>query len=252
MKRADAAYLLAHPEAKAPAAELRFAVGSPGSIPDFLEGGRALADEIERALGAVGSSPAGIREALDFGCGCGRLLIAARERWPHIHWHGCDIDQQVVAWCTANLPEATAFVNDSLPPLPLADGAVDLIWCGSVFTHLDEQRQDVWLRELCRVLRPSGWLLATVLGQAFWGSLPSRTVRQIRAKGFLFAQTEPGGWVRPPWYQTAFHTQEYVTQHWSQFFEICAQLPPVGRGQDLVVARRRAASNDRLTSEPEA
>jgi SAM-dependent methyltransferase len=239
MKADDAVYLREHPEVRAPGPELRFGVGAPISIAEFLESGRTMAADLEAALASAGGSVGDVGRALDFGCGCGRLLIEARLRWPRIRWTGCDVDRPAVDWCANHLPEVRTFVNEPGPPLALPDAELDLVWCGSVFTHLDEARQDAWLDELRRVLRPGGWLLASVLGPTRWADLPPATVRTIREKGFLFARTEPTGWIRPEWYQTAWHTEDYVRRHWSRGFEVCRYLPQgLHANQDLAVLRR--------------
>lgn len=41
------------------------------------------------------------------------------------------------------------------PPLPYRDDQFDIIYCISVFTHFDEEMQDLWLHELTRVLNPT-------------------------------------------------------------------------------------------------
>src|SRR5262249_38393261 len=108
-----------------------------------------------------------------------------------------------------------------------------------VFTHLDEARQDAWLAELRRVLAPGGYLLASVHGPHCWSGLPGPTVRRIREHGFLFARTGGDEGIHPDWYQTAWHTQEYVEQHWSRFFEVAAYIPQgFNSYQDVVVGRK--------------
>ena len=104
-----------------------------------MAGGQKTAQDIETALAEAGSNVSQIHSALDFGCGCGRLLLDVVRRWPHIHWTGSDVDARGIQWCAANLSAARVLVNPALPPLPFADGEFDLIWCGSVFTHLDEE-----------------------------------------------------------------------------------------------------------------
>src|ERR1700685_3413409 len=132
LQREDAAYLAAHPGVLAPGAELRFNAVGAIDIPGFLEGGRRAANDIEAALERAGGSMNRIERALDFGCGCGRLLLAALERWPRAGGSGPDVDERAIHWCQAHLPAARILANGPLPPLPFADGEFDLIWCSSV------------------------------------------------------------------------------------------------------------------------
>ena len=236
----DARHLRAHPGQVVPPAELRFNVGYRGTIPQFLEGGQRTVDDIERALTSVGRSFGQSREFLDFGCGCGRLILALRDRRPDLRITGCDVDERAIRWGERHLEHSRWVVNDPLPSSPFGDGAFDLIWCGSVFTHLDEQRQDLWLRELRRILKPDGILLATVHGPACWEPrFPSGAIARLRREGMLFARLGIDAGIHPDWYQVAWHTEEYVRTHWASLFEICGYLP---RGhsdyQDIVVARK--------------
>ena len=63
--------------------------------------------------------------ALDFGCGCGRVL----RHWAGLEGpaiHGSDYYERLVGWCAANLPFVTASVNDLAPPLRYDDGHIEV------------------------------------------------------------------------------------------------------------------------------
>jgi SAM-dependent methyltransferase len=240
LEQQDAEYRAANPSVVVPGAELRFNVVGAIDIPGFIAGGRRTSEDIETALAQAGASVAGMSRALDFGCGCGRLLLEAVRRWPNVRWAGSDVDARAIEWCAANLPNATILVNDPLPPLPFGDAEFDLIWCGSVFTHLDEERQNAWLAELHRVLAPGGYLLASVHGPNCWSGLPKPTVRQIQERGFVFARTAGDEGIHPDWYQAAWHTRDYINRHWSKFVEIAAYIPVGSGAQDVIVGQRRA------------
>jgi SAM-dependent methyltransferase len=228
--RADRPHLLAPP------AELRVNVVGECTIEQFLDGGRRTAREIETALEAAGFPLRDIAAFLDFGCGCGRLLLEARHRWRQAALFGADVDRRAIDWCRRALPEVQLAVNDALPPLPFEANQFDLVWAGSVFTHLDEARQDAWLTDLRRVLRPGGLLLASVHGPHCWEGLPPPTVAAIQEQGFVYAQTSSRG-IHPDWYQTAWHTEAYVRRHWGDYFQIRAYLPRgFGQAQDIVAA----------------
>jgi len=242
LEQDDRAWLASHPGATVPSAELRYNVVGRCTAQQFLDGGRQVVQDIENALGKAGRPVATIAEFLDFGCGCGRLELALRSRGLGMRVTGCDVDERAVQWCRENLDGARYVVNPELPPLPFAERSFDLVWCGSVFTHLDAARQDQWLAELGRVLRPGGILLASVHGPHLWEPrLPSWTIAKLKKEGIVFARTGADTGIHPAWYQVAWHTEQYIKEHWASFFEICAYLP---RGlndyQDVVVARKKA------------
>jgi SAM-dependent methyltransferase len=115
---------------------------------------------------------------LDYGCGCGRL---ARQLLRAGHaprkYVGIDPHKGMIEWCRANItPHAPAFEfkhhdvfqefmnpEGSLDPVPLPvdDGSVTLYLAWSVFTHLMQPDAEFSLRELSRVLHPSGIAITT-------------------------------------------------------------------------------------------
>jgi len=97
---------------------------------------------------------------LDFGCGCGRVL----RHLPEVQIVGFDYNPRLVKWVETNLPFAEARTNGLMPPLNATDGEFDLVYAFSVFTHLDQPAQHAWIRELGRVLKPSGLLVFTTKG----------------------------------------------------------------------------------------
>jgi ubiquinone/menaquinone biosynthesis C-methylase UbiE len=75
---------------------------------------------------------------------------------------GVDIDAQYIVWCAQNLSPPFHFVTTSASAhLPFEDHYFDLIFAGSVFTHIDDLAQ-AWLLELRRVLRPGAVLYVTI------------------------------------------------------------------------------------------
>lgn len=104
---------------------------------------------------------------LDFGCGVGKVLIGLRE-FKQLELHGCDLDENLIAWCSANL-NASCYQNNLQPPLRYSDNYFDVINAISVFTHLNLEMQFRWAWELFRVLKPGGYLHFTVHGPAYFG-----------------------------------------------------------------------------------
>jgi ubiquinone/menaquinone biosynthesis C-methylase UbiE len=99
---------------------------------------------------------------LDFGCGAGRMIrwldkVAAQcEIW------GLDINARCIKWCQQNLSPPFKFATITTSPhLPFEDGYFDFIYCGSVFTHIDDLA-DAWLLEIKRITAPGGRIYITV------------------------------------------------------------------------------------------
>jgi ubiquinone/menaquinone biosynthesis C-methylase UbiE len=128
----------------------------------FLEWGEQHFTNMERILADAGYSFASGQRILDFGCGSGRLIrwlcdvVGGSEIW------GVDLRAENILWCKQNLQPPFHFaVTTVVPHLPFEDNHFDLIYAGSVFTHIDDL-VDSWLLELKRILKPNGYLYITI------------------------------------------------------------------------------------------
>ncbi len=99
---------------------------------------------------------------LDFGCATGRMMrwlkgpIVEGEIW------GVDVSAEHISWCMQNFPPPFYFAPiTTLPHLPFEDGYFDLIYAGSVFTHIEDLAFS-WLLELRRILSKEGMLYVTI------------------------------------------------------------------------------------------
>ncbi len=207
--------------------------------------------DIGRMLAIDGKSFADFPRALEFGCGCGRILLHMGSIAEKTALFAVDIDAESVGWVQEHVPWVAASVNDGLPPLAFADGHFDLVFNHSVFTHIDENYQDAWLGELARVTRAGGLVVLSVAGMdpfmelvGTWrkaGADPTHLTEQFRTKGFIFIADD--GWVGgpfPDFYHSAFHAPWYVFRHWSNYFAVKAYVPRGSLGySDYVLLERR-------------
>ncbi|MBP9205344.1 MAG: class I SAM-dependent methyltransferase [Kofleriaceae bacterium] len=131
-------------------------------------GSMGHADMIIDSLLSCGEAPDASTRVLDFGCSSGRVIRVLHAGFPDWTCHGCDPNTGAVAWASANLPGVNFFASKSLPPLPLADGSLDLAYAISIWSHFNQASGLRWLEEMHRVLRPGGRLLMTTHG---WHSL---------------------------------------------------------------------------------
>ena len=218
----------------------------------FLESGRRSAREMRAAIGLLGRPLEDHGRILDFGCGCGRVMLWLDDlARAGVELIGTDIDGKAIAWARENIPYARFLRNEGLPPLDLPDASVDLVLNHSVFTHLDESHQDAWLTELRRVTKPGGTVLLSVHGMhPFESTLPHwRTFdwfdegieREWAEKGFVFV--DEGTWrgTFPDFYRTTYHAPWYVFRRWSHLFDIKAYLVRASLDfQDFVLMQRPA------------
>lgn len=234
-----------------PGGDLAFRVAGTADREWFFKSGRQTAEDIANGLAAVGGRLQACERILDFGCGCGRVLLWLKDLAGATALYGSDIDATAIEWAREHLPYVTFTVNNGLPPTEFPDAFFDFVYSQSVFTHLDETYQDAWLAELQRIVRPGGRLLLSVNGEQSFQQLektrqsqgiPSGALRIARdMKGLLFITDDQWGGMFPDFYHSSFDTPAYVFAHWSRYFRIHCYIP---RGslsfQDFVLLERTA------------
>ena len=220
-----------------PPARLIVRVAGTADVGWFLESGRLAAASIEESLARHGRGVEELGALLDFGCGCGRVT----RRWAWLgstEVHGTDANERAVAWCRANLPFARFSSNGLAPPLPYTDRSFDLVYALSVFTHLPEELQLKWIRELERVLSPGGFLLLTTHGARYRDRL-SGAERAAFDAGRLVVRWAEGAGSN---LCSAFHPLPYVKERLAERLDVVEHLPEGAAGnphQDLYLLRRR-------------
>ena len=96
-----------------------------------------------------------VQRAVDLGCGDGRLSAEIRARTLTL----AEVSDVALARAARRLPAAVAVGLEPDAPLPLEDGAFDLVLCAETIEHVrDVQRL---LSECRRVLAPRGTLAVT-------------------------------------------------------------------------------------------
>lgn len=206
----------------------------------FHRSGQASVAELRRTLRIAGRELESFDAALDFGCGCGRMLIWLRDVADSVELHGTDIDAEAVSWCQRALGHAHVGVNDAEPPTGYADGQFDLVFNHSVFTHIDERLQDLWLAELHRITRPGALLVLSVHGESAVPDGAWEIRDRLESAGIAFMDdTVSNRLGLPGWYQNTWHAPWYVFGHWQQWFKIRAYVPGAALGlQDHVLLER--------------
>jgi SAM-dependent methyltransferase len=99
-----------------------------------------------------------VRNILDFGAGYGRVARYLRVAFPDARVDVTDYNQAGVVWCVENL--GCHRMGESVP-----SDSYDLIWVGSVITHLPEIAAIDLIATFKRALRPLGLLVITTGGR---------------------------------------------------------------------------------------
>jgi len=128
----------------------------------YFSVGRSALSAIRLAMATAGIS--GANRILDLPCGHGRVLRWLRAAFPQATLTACDILTDGVDYC-AKAFAATPVYSVANPAEISLQSEFDLIWCGSLFTHLDE---DVWrqfLNLFQKKLAPRGLVIFTTHGR---------------------------------------------------------------------------------------
>jgi SAM-dependent methyltransferase len=184
---------------------------------------------------------------LDFGCGAGRMirhlepLAATCEIW------GTDISATHITWCKRNLSPPFRFATTTkVPHLPFEDRSFRFIYCGSVFTHIDDLA-DAWLLELRRILEPKGRLYVTIHdnhtlsllengsgGEAGWRDrvLNAKVYRESKGAFDMFTVGRDDQ-------SQVFYDQAYFLRMAGNMFDVLSVTPEAYFYQTAVLLERR-------------
>jgi SAM-dependent methyltransferase len=211
---------------------------------------------IYRAIQDASPKPlADYRSILDFGCGCGRL---ARLFKGHIgKLVGCDIDGRHVDWINGHLSHMAAVQTQPNAALPFSDNAFDAVISVSVFSHLDEKSQKLYLAELARVSTNGAYLFLTIHGERAM----ERAIKEDRIYKMLevpeialqnaatgmregkhnFIIQKNGHLTSDNYrYGITFIPEIYIKRVWDEFFEVIGIVGgAIHDFQDIVVCRKR-------------
>jgi SAM-dependent methyltransferase len=127
----------------------------------YFDVGMSALDCVRRALETAGVTPSSI---LDMPSGHGRVARMLKAAYPQAHLTVCDLDPDAVDFCVATFGAEGAYSREDVRELQLPR-AFDLIWCGSLFTHLESERWLPFLGFFERHLTQDGVLVFTTHGR---------------------------------------------------------------------------------------
>jgi SAM-dependent methyltransferase len=199
---------------------------------------------------------------LDFGSGWGRILRFFLRDVPAANLMGRDCWEEIVAVASKDNPWCDFRHIGTFPPLPDADGSVDIVYLFSVFSHLSEAAHLAWLEEFRRVLPRGGLVIATTRQRDYLvrmdrnrardrsrggyqsmlagESFPEigKTLAEYDAGRFCYSGTGGGGPLDASFYGEAAIPVAYAKANWPGF-EIVEAFPPRGAIDQLTLVARK-------------
>ncbi len=131
----------------------------------YFNCGRSALECIQQGLATASIPPKRIKRILDLPCGHGRVLRYLKAAFPEAEIAACDLLRDGVDFCSSTFGATAIYSCDEPEAIPLKAGSFDLIWVGSLFTHLDAPLWPRFLGVLRNSLSPGGLLVFSTHGR---------------------------------------------------------------------------------------
>lgn len=199
---------------------------------------------------AISWSLHGASQALDFGCGFGRVTRFFLKDVDRENLYATDAVKEFVNLCRELFPASCMIPNHFLhnapmPPLSFSGGFFDLITAYSVFTHLSEEAAVAWMEEFHRILKPGGMVALTLRqrgylntcaelrGQSGLGAYGQYEAEifgdrdgllpRYNAGEFIFHASGGGEHLSSAFYGNTVIPPSWIKKHWGEKFILRAQ-----------------------------
>lgn len=224
--------------------------GYGDSPEEYLRGARQDMATMLGILERAGASQQTLTRVLDFGCAAARLL----RFYPHIPgeselW-GVDIKASHINWCQQHLSPPLLFATTTTSPhLPFEDNYFDLVYCGSVFTHISDLA-DAWFLELRRILRKGGYAYITIHDKHSLELLFTKykddklfsefvgMIRQFDERTSIRSQKYASFSVQADPVSQVFYDSDYLVQKWSRLAKVVSLTPEAHDHQTAVLLQK--------------
>jgi SAM-dependent methyltransferase len=132
-----------------------------GGWPHYFSVGLDAVRCIDAALARTSANePAAV---LDMPCGWGRVMRFLAARLPEASLTACDIVDDAIEFCAGRFGARPVRSSPAFAEIDFGQ-RFDLIWCGSLVTHIDAGAADALLRLFARSLAPGGLAVVTAHG----------------------------------------------------------------------------------------
>ncbi|MEO8446318.1 MAG: class I SAM-dependent methyltransferase [bacterium] len=218
---------------------------------DYLEPGKKQVNVMMKLLKSHGFDLSGEKKILDLGCGAGRMIRWLKPLSGESEIWGTDISSEHIYWANKYLnPPFNFATTTTVPHLPFEDRYFDLIYAGSVFTHIDDLAES-WLLEVKRILKDDGFLYLTIHDKGTFDLINSKPVwkdsfiSQMLNENRQFVNENFDVFVmmRGPASQV-FYDIDYFKKSVKNIFEVLSVNPGSYGYQTGVVLKRKSALNN--------
>ena len=180
------------------------------------------------------------KHILDFGGGYGRVSRFLKSAFPKAEIHVSEIKSEAVEFNKTALGLG-GLAHTNLPESLISDFQFDLIFAGSVFTHLPKKDAYNWLQKLAQLLSKNGILIFSIHNSASFGMENSEGFAYKTLSEDEFFNVIDDSIQDNSTYGTAYFSSQLIKQWLSEFGLTCTiEANAFGGIQDLVIARYSA------------
>lgn len=185
----------------------------------YFSHGKSAIRLLDGALALLGRQRESIRSILDFPCGHGRVTRFLRGTFSHAHIVASDIDEQGVRFCSRAFGVEGHLSSPRLHEIEF-DRHFDLIWVGSLLTHVDVTNWHEFMRLWKRSLAPNGLLAFTYASSyvrylARIGEFAHLDAAGLRRATMAFDEC---GFGYVPYTAGGDYGQTFASEHWVSGF----------------------------------
>ncbi len=220
----------------------------PGQEASYFQIGERVIELVRMAQKICGRKR--LPKILDLPCGHGRVTRWLRAEFPYAELTACDLNRHGVDFCTRHFNAVGQYSEEDLNRVEFPH-AFDLVWCGSLLTHLPLEAQLTTLSKLVEWTGEDGILIFSVQGRFLASQLERGQadfadnvdvvglLRDFRAHGTAYRpyyESQAGG------YGLALNSPEYVSGliQKNPGVILRAYLEQAWGVQDIVILYRKA------------
>lgn len=135
-----------------------------GNIDHYFDVGKSAIECIDNAIQKSGMEKADVKNILDLPCGYGRVMRHLKMYFPQANLTACDLVREGVDYCANKFGATKLYSMEDIRKVKPHE-KYNLIWCGSLLTHIDSVQWPSFFDFFSGVLVPGGMLIFTVHGQ---------------------------------------------------------------------------------------
>lgn len=188
---------------------------------------------------------------LDFGCGWGRILRFFLKDASLSNLYGVELLDELTQACRQTFDSENFHTIKNDGSIPHPDSSFDVVFANSVFSHLDEELNLHWVKEIHRVLKDDGVAVLTIIDQKKYtnmlttnkdwmvslGANSSETRQSLSEGELVWKNTNRKNELEG--YGLAFVPVSWVLKNWSHLFQL--QEARDNYSQCVLVLKKQAA-----------